>query len=261
MERCPRCFKVIELSWPYCPVCRRPRILESLKAPVEQPAWRQRALQGAVAFFSLWLVITVGVAFLREAKAVRDSRALLAEGKAREAWSLLQPFLPTDPDHRQALFLCGKATIRLSLRDEAKMCLQRVEELSPELAQELREDYGPILAEQTRMAGCNAEAFQGLLEWGDELGANLANHVMGGLDEVVEACHALRYREDLPQIYAVLEERGQALALVERGYVPAISRAVAQARYQDAESLARRAINQVPEGAVAVEAALKDERR
>ena len=124
MERCPRCSKVVEANWAYCPVCYRPRILESLQAPVVQPVWQRQVLLGLIAVASLWLLVTVGVAFLREAKAVRISRVLLSEGKTQEAWGLLQPFLAEHPEHRQALFLSGKATIRLGLKEEPKRCLQ-----------------------------------------------------------------------------------------------------------------------------------------
>jgi len=261
MERCPRCALVGEAGWAYCPACGRTRILESLRAPVVQPAWLHQAWRALVFVASLWLVVTVAVAFIREAKAVRDSRALLAEGKSQEAWRILQPFLSDHPEHKQALFLCGKATIRLGLRAEPKQCLQQVDKLSPELAKELREDYGQILTRQSRSLNCDAKAFEALLDWGDELGANFAGNILGGLDGVVRACRAAQNERELMGLASALAARGKAMSLIERGYVPAIGMALAQARYQDAEGLAQQAVRLVPEGKKAVEEALKPERQ
>jgi hypothetical protein len=261
MERCPRCFKGVEANWAYCPVCGRPRVLESLRIPVVAPPWLNQIWQGLVALVSVWFLVTVGVAFLREAKAVRVSRELLAEGKVQEAWSTLQPFLSNHPEHRQALFLCGKETIRLGLKDEPKRCLEQLDPLKPELAKELRADYGPILTQQASGLSCNAEKFEGLLSWGDQLGPSFADNVIAGLDGVVDSCRAAQNDRELARIARALKDKGRAMAMVDRGYAPAIGRAVAQARYQDAESLARLAVRQVPDGKKAVEAAVKDERQ
>ena len=261
MERCPRCSKVVEVNWAYCPTCYRPRILESLQAPVVQTAWRRKILLGLIGLASLWLLVTVGVAFLREAKAVRVSRALLLEGRNEEAWQVLQPFLLSHPEHHQALFLCGKETIRLNLKDEPKACLQQLDQHSPELAKELRADYGPILTEKARSLGCNSEEFESQLGWGDALGGGFSENVINGLDAIVDACRADQNSRELPRIAEVLAKRGKAMAMMERGYIPAINKAVAGARYQEAEALARLAFRQVPEGKGLVDAALKEERQ
>jgi len=235
--------------------------MESLQSAIVPPVWQHQVWQGLVATVSVWLLVTLGVAFLREAKAVRVSRALLDEGKVQDAWSTLQPFLPDHQTHHQGQFLCGKETIRLGMKEEAKQCLQRLDTLSPELAKELRADYGQILTEQARGLSCQPEEFEGLLSWGDQLGETFAENVIAGLDGVVESCHATGNDRELASIAKVLTDRGKAMSMVERGYVPAIGRAVAQARYQDAESFARLAIRQVPDGKEPVEAALRDERQ
>jgi len=254
MDRCPRCSKIVEPNWAYCPVCDRPRILESLRTPVVQPAWQQPLWQAAAALVTLWLIVTLGVAFLREAKAVRVSRELLDAGKTQDAWSILQPFLPDHKNHSQALFLCGQEAIQLHLGDEAKQCLQGLEGLSPDLAKELRADYGRTLTAGT--VGCNADSFGQLLALGDQLGSDFAGTVLSKLGDVVETCRAARDYYTPMRITQMLARSGREMAMIEQGYVPAISKAVAQGRRADAEVLARQAGRMIPAGSAAVSAAL-----
>jgi len=261
MERCPRCSKIVEANQGYCPVCNRPRILESLQTPIVQPAWQQRVWQLLIALVTLWLVLTVCVAFLREAKAVRDSRVFLTEGKNQEAWERLKPFLADHPDDGQGLLLCGKATIRLGLREEPMHCLQHLRAVSPDLNKELRADYGQILTEQVRQLSCDAGIFDNLLSWGDQLGASFAESVTAGLDGMIDSCHSAQKDGELKQIAKSMTEKGQAKAMAERGYAPAITRAIAQSRYQEAMVFAQQAADLGEAGKKAVEAALAPERR
>lgn len=261
MEPCPRCRTAVEGGWPYCPNCNRPRILESLQAPVMNPPWQHQAWRGAVLLVLLWLLVTLAVAFLREAKAVRMSRQLLAQGQEQEAWTLLRPFLAHHPEHQQALFLCGKATVRLNLKAEAKQCLEKTTERSPELANEMRVDFGIVLADQTRGLGCHAESFLGQLAWAEELKGDLAGKVIAGLDGVLDACRSAQ-NDYVPQTIAfALKDKGHAMEMLQKGYVPSIRKAINQARYFDAEALAQRAVTFVPDGAPAVEELLNTERR
>jgi hypothetical protein len=213
-----------------------------------------------VLLLSLWLVATVAVAFLREAKAVRDSRELLAQERAQEAWVLLAPFLGGHPEHQQALFLCGKATIRLSLETEAKQCLERLGELSPELTKSLDEDYRQVLSWQSRSLPCDVSAFGELLARAETLGQPYSASVLAGLDGVIEACRTARNEYEPWRFAALMAEKGWSANLVDQGYVPAIKRAASQTRYADAAALAHQAVRMVPDGSAAVEAALEDER-
>ena len=79
MSNCPRCLALTTDDLAYCAVCKRPRIVESLRAPMIPPDWLQPLQKILLGVLSLWLVITLGVAAFREAKAVRDARQLLAE--------------------------------------------------------------------------------------------------------------------------------------------------------------------------------------
>lgn len=84
--------------------------------------------------------------------------------------------------------------------------------------------------------------------------------MIDGLDGMVEACHAAQSYEPW-QLAAMLAEKNQAMKLVEKGYVPAIGRALAQARYADAKALAQQAVAVVPDGTAAVKATLDGERQ
>jgi hypothetical protein len=261
MQRCPRCSTFVEADWGYCPVCGRPRILESLRTPEPQPAWHEPALKGLVGLVTVWFLVTLGVAFLREWKAVRDSRELLDQGQTQEAWNLLEPFLPRHPKHRQAVFLSGKAAIRLNKHLEARQFLDTLGELSPELVEELGGDYRQVLAGRARAVGCDASVFQTLLGSAEMIGPPYAETVMTGLHGVVSTCRANGGDYALRSLAQELNERGRGLGLVEHGYAPAIESAIGQRRYDEARALARQVGYLVPDGWAAVEKALADERR
>jgi hypothetical protein len=261
MPSCPRCFALIDGGAAYCGICGRPRIAESLRGTVVvRPVWFKPAVQALMGLVALWLLVTIGVAFLREYKAVRLSRKLLEGGLNADAWSLLQPFLPDHSKHRQALFLCGEATIRLEMKTEAKQCLERLNEQSPELAKELGNDYSKVLAQQVREKGCDVPHFEQLLASAEEIGPPYAGSVLSGLDSLVDACHASQRDYESWRLAQALAKKGQGMSMTEKGYVPAINRALAQARYVDAKALAQQAVYAVPAGATAVKAALDGER-
>jgi tetratricopeptide (TPR) repeat protein len=262
MSSCPRCFALIDGGSTYCGVCGRPRIAEGLRAAVVRPAWFHPAMQALAGVVALWLLVTIGVAFLREARAVRLSRKLLEEGRAPDAWSLLMPFLPDHPTHRQALFLCGKATIRLGIerRAEAKQCLERLKEQSPELSKELEGDYSKTLTQQARELGCDVRRFEQLLASAEEIGPPYEESVLDGLDGIVDACRTVHDESTPWNLAQVLAKKNQSASLAEKGYVPAINGALAVGRYADAKALAQQAVRVVPAGAATVEAALDGER-
>lgn len=261
MQRCPRCHTFIEAGWGYCPVCGRPRILESLRVPEAQPAWHEPALKGLVALVTVWFLITVGVAFLREWKAVRDSRELLDQGETQQAWNLLESFLPRHPEHRQAVFLSGKAAIRLDKYGEARQLLDKLAASSSDLAEELGAEYRQELAGRAQSLGCNVPGFQALLGSAEMIGPAYAEAVMSGLSTLVQQCRASGNDYGVRTLAAALSQNGRALGLVQHGYAPAILSAVEQRRYDEAQELARQAGYLVPEGWPVIEEALSGERR
>lgn len=206
MASCPRCLELIDGEPGYCGVCGRPRIVESLRLEKGTPLWLRTAWKSLIWLTLFWFLITVGVAFIREARAVRLSRQLLAENKAQEAWELLSPFLPDHPHHLQGLFLCGKATVRLGLKSEAKQCLTGVSGISEGFAKELTDDYQKVLAEKGRTGGCDVQNFAQLLGWKQELGAPFETSLVAALERVVEDCRAGRRYYDLQNIRGMLAQ-------------------------------------------------------
>jgi hypothetical protein len=195
---------------------------------------------------SLWLIVTLGVAFLREAKAVRDARPLLAAGKAQEAWTLLGPFLQSHPRHEQGLLLGGQATIRLNQMTEAKQFIETLTEISPELGKQLGDDYRQFLSQKAQAVGCNPDAFLQLLSSAQSLGDSFPKSVTAGFGGVAEACQKAGSGWTSVHLASQLTDLGMGADLIKKGYVPAIGRALGQARYGDAKALAQQAVQAVP---------------
>ncbi len=244
MPNCPRCLALTNDDFAYCGVCGRPRIVESLRVPRIPPDWLRPVQLIVLAVLSLWLIVTLGVAFLREAKAVRDARELLAVGKTQEAWALLGPFLQEHPRHEQGLLLGGQAAIRLNQIAEAKQSLGTLTEVSPELGKQLGDDYRVVLTQRVQAVGCDSSAFLQLLSSSQSLGDSFPASVTNGLDGFVEACH--KNGDNWGQMPFQLAQQGLGTDLVRKGYIPAISRALEQARYRDAKALTQQAVRIVP---------------
>jgi hypothetical protein len=261
MPACPRCLSLIDGDLAYCPVCGRPRIVEGLRAPVPPPAWQTPVQQALLVIAVLWLLVTVGVAFLREWKAVRAARELLAVNQPQLAWDQLRPFLEHHPEHAQGLLLCGQATIRLGLMVDAGHCYAKLGAVAPELAKPLAAEYQRVLTERARGLGCNPEGFGNLLAGADNLGAAFVPSVLAGLDRVVEACRLNQYQYQRYQLVSVLNGKVLGRELVTSGYVPAIGRSLAVGRYNMARLLAIQGQQLEPAQAPAIEAALEPERQ
>lgn len=249
MPNCPRCLALTNDDFAYCGVCGRPRIVESLRAPRIPPDWLRPLQLILLGGLSLWLVVTLGVAFLREAKAVRDARTFLAAGNPQQdqqAWALLGPFLQEHPQHEQGLLLGGQAAFRLNQMTEAKQYLGTLTELSPELGKQLGDEYRAVLAARVRAAGCEASAFAQVLGSAQALGDPFPASLTDGLSGVFEACQKAGNYWTSIQIASQVAEQGLGADLIKKGYVPAIGRALGQARYGDAKALTQQAVQAVP---------------
>jgi hypothetical protein len=263
MAECPRCSAMTTDELSYCAACGRPRIVESLRASRQPPTWLRPVQEAALVLFSAWLLVTVGVAFLREYKAVRDGRRLLAVNQVKEteaAWMLLGPFVEDHPRHEQGQFLGGKAAIRLEKVPQAKQCLLRLSEVSPELAKQLGDDYRQNLAGRARGLACNEGSFLGLLAASRDLGGTIPAAVIANSDGFVEACASDRDYAALARVSEDLGNRGQGSELVHGGYLPAIGRALGQGHYSAAKALAGIAVHSAPEARGEVRALLDAER-
>src|SRR4051794_33039951 len=260
MLNCPRCLALTTDDFSYCAVCNRPRIVESLRAPMIPPNWLQPLQKILLGVLSLWLVITLGVAALREAKAVRDARQLLAAGQPQDAWARVGPFLQDNPQHKQGLLVGGQAAIRLNLMADAQKCLGTLTGLSPELGKQLGDDYRQVLTGQARAIGCNAAGFSKLLEDSRSLGDSFPASVTAGLDGLVESCRKIRNDWTPVQVTSQLARQGQEIDLIGKGYVPAIGRALGGGRYNDAKILAQYAVQAAPARAGEIKQVLDAER-
>jgi hypothetical protein len=260
MSNCPRCLALTNDDFAYCAVCNRPRIVESLRAPMVPPNWLQPLQKILLGVLSLWLVITLGVAAFREAKAVRDARQSLAAEHPQEAWALLGPFLQDNPEHKQGLFVGGQAAIRLDLMADAQKCLGTLTGLSPELGKQLGDNYRQVLTGKARAIGCDAAGFSKLLEGAQSLGDSFPASVTAGLDGFVEACHKNQNDWAPVQVSSQLARQGQEIDLIGKGYVPAIGRALGGGRYNDAKVLAQYAVRAAPARAGEIKTVLDAER-
>ena len=254
MERCPRCNEAIESAWAYCPTCGRSRILESLRVPARTPDWQYRLLRSLVLVLGVWLVVTIGVAFLREAKAVRAARQLLATGKPQEAWNTLAPFLTEHPEHEQALVLCADANIVLGDLPKAADCYRRVLSESPDLAATLKPQLGDAIAAKSLTLGCDPEEFKALFGLAEEIGAPDPGEVSKGLRNIVWSCAETSQMEKLANIAAFLAGKNRAMELVELGFVPILEE---QDSYWSARHWAQEAVRLVPESQEAVNSVLE----
>ncbi|HEX5719950.1 MAG TPA: hypothetical protein VF179_27595 [Thermoanaerobaculia bacterium] len=201
----------------------------------------------------VWLVVTIGVAFLREAKAVRDARQLLATGKPQEAWSTLEPFLREHPKHDQALFLCTEANIALGDLPRAGECFKRKRDVSPDLASMLKPQLGSAIAAKSLTLGCDPDAFKALFILAEEVGAPDPREVGKGLPGIVMNCAQTSQMEKLADIAVFLAGKNRAMELVELGFVPIIEQA--ENRWH-ARHWAQQAVSLVPESEEAVNNAL-----
>lgn len=253
MERCPRCSEAVEGSWAYCPTCGRSRILESLRRPAQTPDWQYKVLRGLILVMAFWLVVTFGVAFLREAKAVRDARQSLVNGDPQEAWNRVAPFLAEHPEHKQALLLCGKANVLLGDLAKAADCFKRARQVSPKLAAELKLELGSAIEQKVFTVGCDPEAFKALFGLAEEVGAPDLRAMGNGLGGVIVACNRGSQAEMLVELTTFLAGKNRAMDLVELGYVPLIEQ---EENRWAARHLAQQAASLVPEGEEAVQSAL-----
>jgi tetratricopeptide (TPR) repeat protein len=243
MPSCPRCLALTPDDLAYCTVCGRSRIVESLRAPKTPPAWLRPLQLTVLSLLCVWLLVTLGVAFLREARAVREARKLLAEQQPQKAWEWLEPFLKDNPRHAQGLLLGGEAAIQIGRMADAKQCLTTLIAVDAKLGAQLGAEDRALLAQQARTIGCDTGAYARLLESSAELGEPYLAGVIDSVDAVVEACY--RQRQDwwgIQQVSGLLSQYGQPHDLLHKGYAPAIGRELAQGHYATARSMAMRAL-------------------
>lgn len=196
---------------------------------------------------SIWLVVTLGVAVLREAKAVRDAREFLEEGNPQRAWEVLDPFLQQHPEHKQALFFCVRANVELANPVKAGECLNGI----PKMVPEVTEILGPRLEQQAAVAGCDASAFQAWFELAEKLGEEKAKEVERSLTTSIPSCSSAA---EPAKIVAFLASRDRAMDMINLVFIPMIEQ---QANRWTAQRIAEQAVQLVPQSEEVVNQALE----
>ncbi len=247
MESCPRCNELIEEGWAYCPVCGRSRILESLRRPSPPSRWRREVLSGLILGLSLWLVVTVAVAFFREAKAVRDSARLFNEGKPQEAWTALDGFVQSHPRHEKALALCAAINVHLGNATKADECLREI----PGQAKEVAEQIGPLLMQQAEASVCTGSAYSAWFELAEKLGEESVQQVEGILPGALSQCGSLA---PLGEITALYLRKNRAPELIQKVYVPLVKQ---QENTWAARQIAHQLAQMLPDAEAELDRALK----
>jgi len=209
VQNCPRCLAFVDVGFPYCSTCGRPRIVENLRAArTATPAWIREIQEKALFVLLAWFVVTLGVAFFREYKAVRQARQAFEASQFESAWTLLTPFLADHPEHQQANLLGGKVAIRLGRWQEAGQYLATLADRKPKLADELRADYQQTLAQQVKELGCNPDGFQQLYVESAGLGPAFPTIVASSLDQLLRSCHSEGNDWAARRMVAFLKDKG-----------------------------------------------------
>jgi hypothetical protein len=111
-----------------------------------------------------WFLVTVGVAFLREAKALRRARAALEAGHADRAYNWAAPFVASHQHHVEGLYLAGSSAIKTGRLQEAtahysklssmngKKAAERIGRLEATYHEQILQDVGELSCGQSHYA-------------------------------------------------------------------------------------------------------------
>lgn len=199
MQACKRCHRATADHGPFCTTCDHERIPESLLAPRELPTWSGRVAEVAVVVVGLWLLVTFGIAFLREAQALRWARTSLAMGDAERAYKLISPFLESHPSHVEALLLAGSAAIKTPRHQQAASLYSRLASLEGKGARARLEQLRKLHDEEIpRLASelpCGQTAFAQLFETFEGLGQDYLPTLLNAGARLTTQCALDSYRQ------------------------------------------------------------------
>lgn len=238
---CPRCDASIAPDVPHCPICGRPRILESLLTPRVPPVWHAYVWNGVALMGVVFFLVTAGVAFLREAKAVRVARQALAQSEpafTQRARQILSPFLVSYPEHGEAHFLAALAAVRLEDLAPAAGHRARVAELKPDRLAELDVEVEKAIDAAILGRGCSADR---VLSYHDDavvLGDDFRQRVVSNVQAAVRRCQRTQHENAAYALVVGMVERGAGETLVQETYLEPLHAAIAGGRFEEAMSLA-----------------------
>ncbi len=192
MQECTQCHRATPAASPFCTVCDHERIPESLLAPRTLRARSVHAFEGAAAVVGLWLIVTVGVAFLREAQALRWSREDLAAGRAEKAYDRVSPFLAAKPKHTEALLLAGRAGVRSGRIEAAVAHYATLEAIdsraSRKRTKRLRATFDEELPSVASALPCGQADFAALFELFDPVAQTFRETLMQAASALTMKC-------------------------------------------------------------------------
>lgn len=266
MQMCTQCHRATADESPYCTSCGHERIAESLVAHQEPPGWYDQAAKAAAIAVGVWLLVTVGVAFLREAKALRWARAALEANEAEKAYGLVSPFLAAHPDDAEALFLAGSSALR-SRRPrraiEHYSALVRLEDKDAvERAQRLEAVYNDEIPRLAAVLSCGQRPFAEFFESFEVLGTAFDDALLHSAASVAKKC-VLEGTDRIanePGFWLIHDKQLDAERVVTTVYVEPIGAAIEQGSYVLARSLAEQGTSLWPQAAPRVDALLNETR-
>lgn len=138
MDRCKLCNELLHPERPYCPKCGKERIVDSLEMASRRPPWLDQSLTIAVITISCWLLITIAVAFLREAKALRRARVALQTNQLEVADRWISSWVSKHPDDPETLFLAGNIAIKRGIHEGSIDYYKRLETLQDDKRAQIR---------------------------------------------------------------------------------------------------------------------------
>lgn len=254
MAQCRLCKKTVDDRDPFCRFCGNSRISDSLKAPSKEPWWLDRVMLIGAGIVALAFVFTVGVAFLREARALRWSRAALEGHDYPRAYILLKPFVERHPEHVEALFLSGQASLGIQRADEANehyVALKGMTKPKQAVvkASELREIYRQMLVSQAGQLACGQSQFALFYEtyrdWDEEFHESL----LQGAAELARLCVSSQQQgvANEPGFWLIHEAGLDSRTVVDELYLVPARRSAEQGEYRLARQLAMQSQSLEPE--------------
>ena len=260
MYQCARCGNEGTADVAYCQVCGQSRIGESLLSVRERPEWLPTVRFGLVAIALVWFIVTVGVAFLREAKALRRGRQALEAGQPATALSWLEPFVAERPRSEEGLALAATAAVRHDRIEDARRYRDALGQLSVQRSEAVDAIFRETIAARVAWIGCSPEGYQGLYPLYSPLGEEFAGQLQDGARRVVRRCFAEGDGDAAFRLGRWLLSETSDPVLVTGLYIEEIKGVLAAGSYVEAATLAQQAARWIPEVGSEVHGIFDEER-
>lgn len=247
MYECDRCGGRGTDESAYCQFCGYSRVVEWLRALQERPEWLPTLRVALGALILAWFLVTVGVAFLREAKALRRGREALEAGKPETALEWLAPFVAKHPQSDEGLVLAATAAVRLRRVEEARQYHEALKSVSGERSGEVERIFREAIVAALAQIDCSSEEYQRFYEQYLPLGDEFVDDLRNGAGKVIRRCFAAGEGYTAFQLGHWLLEETSDPSLVTGVYVEAVKGVLADGKYGEAAALVHQATRWDPE--------------